>query len=98
MSSTKKHGFRYAWTITKDFIDEGLLEGTTGPRTATAGKDYITRHGKAFRMLDDDGEVYCHGRICGDDFEGFEPLDDFGEPGLGCTTIQYRESGRWTTL
>ena len=58
------------------------------------------RAGDTFRMLDDDGELYYVGRIILDDnTSGFEPLDDFGMPNAGCTSIEYREkNGAWVML
>jgi hypothetical protein len=54
--------------------------------------------GERFRMKDDDGQVYYHGRIAGD-YDGFEPLDDFGAPNAGCTSIEYRgTNGGWEQL
>jgi|TARA_R100001530_G_scaffold110783_3_gene78010 hypothetical protein len=40
-------------------------------------------------MFDDDGVLYYAGLIWGD-YDGFEPLDDFGMPNAGCTEIQLR--------
>lgn len=79
----------YWWVITRDLIEDGRRVGTVGPRGAskTPPDDDL---GRTFRMLDDDGEVYYHGTIIGD-FEGFEPLDDFGMPNAGCTAIEYME-------
>jgi len=52
-----------------------------------------------FRMYDDDGEHYYSGTLIMDgEAEGFEPLDDFGMPGAGCTEIRLFEHGRWATL
>jgi hypothetical protein len=54
-----------------------------------------------FKLLDDDGIVYCHGKYLGPDDENmFSPLDDWGRGGLGCTTIQYRNktTGKFDTL
>ena len=39
-------------------------------------------------MKDDDGETYYEGEIYGD-FTGFEPLDNYGMPNAGCTSIWY---------
>lgn len=57
----------------------------------------MRRMGHQFRLLDDDGNVYFHGRS-GDD-SSFEPLDYAG-PRWGCTEIQYRneETGAWDSL
>ena len=87
----------YTWVITRDLIDEGRANGEVGPRGAGAGPD----KGARFRMLGDDDEVYYYGRIDGD-YTGFEPLDDFGTPHAGCTTIEYYEVGnglgKWVRL
>lgn len=57
----------------------------------------LRRMGHQFRLLDDDGNVYFHGRS-GDD-SSFEPLD-WATPLYGCTEIQYRneETGGWDSL
>lgn len=62
-----------------------------------------------FRMYDDDGNLYYTGVLIGEpDPEGseggFEPLDDYGTPNAGCTSIEYLtghdESGKeiWKQL
>ena len=49
-------------------------------------------------MLDDDRNLYYKGRISGD-YDGFEPLDDYGMPNAGATIIQYKgKSGGWEDL
>jgi len=53
--------------------------------------------GKKFQMFDDDGIRYYSGRIIGD-YQGFEPLDDYGTPNAGCTDIKYFENGKWESL
>lgn len=86
------------WTITKDNID-GDAVGVVGPSTATLSIDEIKATGQRFRLLDDDGEIYYYGRaVLDDDDDGFEPLDDFGTPNAGCTSIQYFEREAWQTL
>ena len=96
----------YAWII--DYVEDDHWYadeiGTIGPHHAdpklvgqlTTDK----RAGDTFRMKDDDGEVYYVGRIIlDDDTSGFEPLDDFGMPNAGCTSIEYREkTGAWVML
>ena len=52
-------------------------------------------HGFQFRMFDDDGELYYEGRCT---IESFAPLDDFGMPNAGCTTIKYRNETGWYAL
>lgn len=96
----------YCWTITNDFIADsharsgtnGNAIGLVGPRSATMTEEEICRHPdrKRFRMLDDDGEVYYTGYLVGGD--GFEPLDDFGMPNAGATTIEYWEGDEWRPL
>lgn len=85
------------WTITKDYIaDKDAPEGTNanavgvqGPlsRVTTPHDPNITK----FRMYDDDDELIyegVYGPLSSDD-EFFAPLDDFGEPNVGCTYIKY---------
>lgn len=87
---------KYVWVITDDYIDGGKDVGLIGPHNADSnhvGKD----EGQAFRMTDDDGQVYYLGRIKGD-YQGFEPLQDFGMPNAGCTSIELREGNRWAVL
>jgi hypothetical protein len=103
----------YAWVITKDCIDCDLV-GTIGPSTcpeelAAEGGKAIRQHENAdkFRLLDDDGEIYCYGYFLDyaspddeDQPSGFEPLDDFGTASLGAVTIQYKSkaTGEYETL
>jgi len=100
---------QYAWKITKDLFDKdapGNATGTIGPRNAP--DELVAKlnagEGVAFRLLDDDKEVYAEGRfITADDTYGgeedFAPLEDFGTPNWGCTEIQYKNnSGAWETL
>ena len=82
----------YYWVIEKDEMETDNV-GTEGPSSATPQ----TANEAEFRMLDDDENVYYYGRIFGD-YEGFEPLDDFGMPYSGCVDIQYKEDGKWISL
>lgn len=97
-----------AFIITLDLIDTGA-KGIVGPSTAS-DKD-IARlkagEGVAFRLLDDDGEVYYHGRRLEDSDAGADynmeselaPLDCFGTPNAGCTIQEERDSaGRWSPI
>ena len=92
-----------AWTITKDNIAEPIARPGTncnavgivgGSRGARLTAQQIIEHpdAKRFRMLDDDGEIYYEGFLVGDEFA---PLDNFGEPNAGCTSIQVQENGAW---
>lgn len=72
----------------------------TGPRTADM--DLIRRllgsaEGEPFKLMDGDGEVMGEGRILGE-YDGFEPLDEFGEGAWGAATIRYHGPGGWQDL
>ena len=94
-----------AWVITKDHIaDPGAKPGTnrnavgmTGPRSNALTAEQIASHpaAKPFRMFDDDGNLCYEGFLIGDEFG---PLDDFGEPNAGCTSIQVKENGVWSEV
>ena len=92
----------YAWTITKDIVCAGSDDNVCGPRACNMTPSEILAHpdGQRFRMRDGDGEVYYQGILVGGD--GFEPLDDFGTPNAGCTSIEFWEkkdgSYRWCVL
>jgi hypothetical protein len=83
---------RYGWIITADVLD-GRTVSITGPRDITA--EQIARlnagEGAQFRLKDDDGEIYFEGRFVGDEKseDAFGPLDDYGLPDSGCTSIEY---------
>ena len=82
---------KYAWIITEDKIF-GEDVGIKGPRLIDTKLEKLlkAREGTEFKMFDDDGGLYYAGKIVGD-FGGFEPLDDFGMPNAGCTSIAYRD-------
>jgi hypothetical protein len=100
----------YAWRIDTwpNVEDIGPIEPVDtvieGPRDAP--QDLLDRlakrEGKRFRMKDDDGFLYCKGRILFADKDdedselGFAPLWDYGTPGLGCTSIEYWEKSAKT--
>lgn len=100
----------HAWIIDRDHYPDGEpgtytnAVGLTGPRGAS--QESLTAlaggFGTRFRMLDDDGNILYSGRMTGDcDGEaGFAPLDDFGTPNAGCTSIEYHDadSGEWNQL
>jgi len=72
---------KYYWIITKDRIEDGGAKGVSnGYETTTSNKAH-------FSMYDDDDICYYEGTIYGD-YDGFEPLDDFGMPNAGCTYIK----------
>ena len=97
------------WTITKDLIsepNEKSAVGTVGPRTARLSHheiiNAVTMEKKhAFRMKDDDGNLYYEGvMILGDEADAeFLPLDDFGTPNAGCTSIEIlQDDGSWQVV
>ena len=59
----------YHWLITYDRIDGGESKGVRGPRASRLTRSEIRKHGKAFRLLDDDGELYYRGLYVGPDDE-----------------------------
>jgi len=86
---------RYAWVITRDhyaekYNPEDNETGVMGPRSITPAQIERLERGEGitFKMRDDDKELVYTGKIIGD-FDGFEPLDDFGMPNFGCTEICY---------
>jgi len=81
-----------AWKITKAHMACALDSVGVASRNWREGLTAPLR----FRMRDDDGAVYVSG-VCTPETE-FEPLDDYGMPGLGCTEIEFYEKGRWSVL
>ena len=81
----------YKWEITKDHIETGehSAKGVEGPCDLDQN---VTDNPACFAMYDDDGDCYYEGMIYGE-YDGFEPLDDFGTPNAGCTAI--RIDGDW---
>ena len=96
----------YGWLITKDHLCEGPNdrndEGTMGPNTCPFTMGEVQRKGQPFKMYDDDGELYYEGRCIhdGDEESVFSPLNNFGMPNAGCTSIKYRDpkTGKWETM
>lgn len=98
-----KHG----WLITKDHLAEPGEEScvdTMGPHNITDATEKILRASTAhpdrhaFKVYDDDGELYFSGYYFGpDDERMFSPLWDYGTPAMGATDISYRnkETGKW---
>ena len=81
---------KYRWIITKDHLDESA-NGVEGPYGLNPE---LNTNKTQFKMYDDDHELHYTGYIFGD-FEGFEPLDDFGEGNSGCAGIKLKENGVW---
>jgi hypothetical protein len=93
----------YAWLVYHDHLDRRRVS-VYGPGGVTDGqcKRLAAGEGTRFRLLDGDGILYFSGRLLGDaeSEDGFGPLDDYGTPDSGCTTIQYLTpgTGKWETL
>lgn len=83
-----------AWIITKDHLNDEVVE-VLGPSIITDKEIEILKKGKgkSFRLYDDDHTLYYSGKLIGED--EFEPLDDYGTPNAGCTTIEVFENGKW---
>lgn len=87
---------RYGWVITFDAINT-LREdevcpgapnvGTVGPHDCPFDEGEIIAKGQPFMMFDDDENFYYAGYILGE-YEGLEPLWDFGTADAGCTLIK----------
>ena len=83
---------KYRWRIDKDHLynehqGERHFEvsdaGRYGPLYCYKGED----NPAVFTMYDDDEILYYSGIIWGE-YTGFEPLDDWGAPNAGCTSIK----------
>lgn len=95
----------HAWTITVDNVagpsePNGAADsavGLVGPRSTKLSAEQIIAHpeAKQFRMFDDDNILYYEGYLIGDEFG---PLDDFGEPNAGCTSIAVLEGSSWVIV
>lgn len=77
----------YYWRITRVYED-GLGDevGISGPRGCDAN---LKSNPAIFTMYDDDDNCYYQGMIYGN-YDGFEPLYDFGMPNAGCTYIKIK--------
>jgi len=94
---------KYAWVIIKDFTDfydgqKYKVVEILGPRDNKLSSEEIQKKGEKFRLYDDDMILYYEGYLCGEDYHGFEPMDDYGEPNAGCTIIEYYKDGKWEVL
>jgi hypothetical protein len=79
----KKPKPKYIWRIDHNYL-QGQPCNIVGPQNAD--KKLLDGPGQAFKMFDDDGELFFAGTLYGH-FTGFEPLEDFGREGYGCTEI-----------
>jgi len=63
--------------------------GIEGPRDLD---DQVKSNPATFALYDDDDNCYYQGMLYGD-YEGFEPLDDYGTPNAGC--VKMKLDGEW---
>lgn len=86
----------YGWIITRDYICNGDDNDVMGPHDIpeAIAAALFNGDGDKFRMYDDDGEHYYDGRIIGN-YNGLEPLEDFGMPNAGCTEVKLWKDGKW---
>lgn len=81
---------------------DGPSVGTTGPHGCNEGRSVLLRgvasgatpfpaSAHRFKIYADDGEHYYSGVIVGS-YTGLEPLDDFGTPNAGATSIKIRRT------
>ena len=75
----------YRWKIDKDYLDEGRAVGIEGPSDLD---ESISDNPQGFTLYDDDRNAYYHGWLYGD-YEGHEPLYDFGMGYAGCTMLKF---------
>lgn len=111
-----------AFIITRDYIaspedkaarPEGKsnlhAKGLIGPGNASDADEARLKAGEGikFRLLDDDGNVYYHGRRletsdADEDYDSepeLAPLDCFGRPNAGAVTQQEKNSeGKWESI
>jgi len=92
-------GAEYGWYIYESFIDnfdteEAQAVEVYGPRGISDENSEKLKAGEGheFELYDDDRNLYYKGRVIGD-FEGFEPLEDYGMPNAGCTLMKL--DGEW---
>ena len=83
----------YRWKITKDHLtkpdEESYAVGIEGPRDLD---ENVTDNAARFSLYDDDDICYYEGMLYGD-FDGFEPLYDFGMGYAGC--VKMKLDGEW---
>ena len=82
----------YRWIITKDRVSgpDESAKGVQGPRGCD---EKLKSNPQRFSLYDEDGECYAEGMLYSTDEEYngeylFAPLDDFGAPNWGCTSIK----------
>ena len=91
---------QYTWIVTRDSIlgDSSDAVGKIGPKGAKNRErfDKVIIEGEHFRLINDAGDVQFSGYIHGE-FEGREPLEDYGVAN-GCSTIEFEQDGVWISV
>lgn len=88
------------WIITKDHCkNEYDPRDHTGTRSANFNDEKAASLVHRFRMFDDD-DILCYEGLSNsaDSAAAFYPLDDFGAPNVGCTSIFYLRGEKWEML
>ena len=75
----------YYWKITQVSLDS--LKDEVGVHGPSGCDSNLKSNPAIFTMYDDDNNCYYKGMIYGN-YDGLEPLYDFGMPNAGCTYIK----------
>jgi len=76
---------KYRWIITDDLT--GPFRDAVGVEGPSSCDTNLVSNEARFEIFDDDNHLCYIGKLFGD-YDGFEPLDDFGMPNAGCTAIK----------
>ena len=91
-------GAEYGWYIYESFIEDYSHEAQAvevfGPRGISEENEQKLKAGAGheFELYDDDYNLYYKGRLIGD-FEGLEPMEDYGMPNAGA--VHTKMDGEW---
>ena len=88
------------WIIIKDHCkNEYDPRDQTGTQSANFNEAKAASLVHRFRMYDDD-DVLCYEGLSAncDSEKAFGPLDNFGKPNVGCTSIFYLRGENWEEL
>lgn len=77
----------YGWIVMQDHLEDEVVSIIGPSNISDELKAALNTSKDTFKMYDDDGILYFSGKIVGD-FDGMEPLLDFGMPDSGCTSIK----------
>ena len=90
--------YDYGFIVTKSHI--GGKMPFVGPRDIPKEMEEALHSGQglAFKMYDDDDELYYEGKFVGDETQIMSPLFDYGMPNAGCTYMKYNIDGKWVVI